>query len=89
IKNFLFMASLYCLEKISIKLSHYSKVANSWITDFKQSNKLYLLDVNDSDMAYYLKKDMFYCLSKGRSYLITYKLYTGFCEELKDKRMSL
>ncbi|MFP3458432.1 hypothetical protein R0J89_19480, partial [Psychrobacter sp. SIMBA_152] len=56
IKNFLFMASLYCLEKISIKLSHYSKVANSWITDFKQSNKLYLLDVNDSDMAYYLKK---------------------------------
>ena len=89
IKSFLFMASLYYLEKNSIKLSHDSKIANSWITDFKQSNEAYLLDVNDSDMAHYLKEDMFYCLSKERSYLITYKLYTGFCEELVDKRMSL
>ncbi|WP_201510394.1 hypothetical protein [Psychrobacter alimentarius] len=87
IKSFLFMASLYYLEKISIKLSHDSYIANSWITDFKQSNEAYLLDVNDSDMAYYLKEDMFYCLSRERSYLITYKLYTEFCEGLKDKRL--
>ena len=56
---------------------------------FQEENKSYILDVPSPYMAYDLKEDMFYCLSKEISYLITYKLYTEFCEELKDKRMIL
>ncbi len=88
IKSFLFMASLYYLDKLSSKLPHDSKIADDCINDFQLVNKPYLLDINDSDMAYYLNEDKFYCLSKESSYLIAYKLYTNHYEVLENHQNS-
>ena len=83
------MASLYYLENIAIEISLDKNLTDEYVSDFQKENQRHKILACSYSMEYYLKEDMFCCLSKERSYLITYKLYTGFCEELKDKRMSL
>ncbi len=83
------MASLYYLEKIGTRLSVEEKLLNETILSFQKENEAYILNVPSSYMAYYLKADMFYSLSKDSHFLITTKLNPIFCEQLVDKRMSL
>lgn len=89
IKSLLFMSSLYYLEKIGTRLSVEEKLLNETILSFQKENEAYILNVPSPYMAYYLKEDMFYSLSKDSYFLITTKLNPIFCEQLVDKRMSL
>jgi len=49
------------------------------ILNFQEENENYLLDVPSPYMAYYLKEDMFYSLSKDSHFLIMTKLNPMFC----------
>lgn len=89
IKSFLFMASLYYLKNVGTRLSVEEKLLNETILSFQKENEAYILNVPSPYMAYYLKKGIFYALSKASKFLITTKLNPIFCEQLVDKRMSL
>ena len=87
IKSFLFMASLYYLENIAIEISLDKNLTDEYVLDFQKENQRHKILACSYSMEYYLKEDLFYCFSPSRNYLFTYKLYTEFCEELKDKSL--
>lgn len=68
------MSSLYFLENIGTRLSVEENLSDKKLLTFQEENKSYILDVPSPYMAYYLKEDMFYSLSKDSHFLITTKL---------------